>query len=163
MPNGRVHARISKRFRFLSILASAGTYYAWEDWILSISVLPGYLLGAMVDPDMDLPKKNTYAKQLWRRTIIFAWMVPWWNLYGILAQRFLGGHRSFWTHMPGISTIMRLAWMCFPFGLIGRIISPGTMAQVLVSPMAHRIMLGVFIGLTLSDTIHAISDLIWRE
>lgn len=155
-PNGRTHEILWRKYIWLAFAGMAFAVVVGE-WHVVSAILPGYYLGLWVDPDMDMPRNWTSAKMRWRRTWLFAWMVLWWNAYG-LVFRLLGGHRSFWSHMPGLSTAGRLVWMSVPF--IGMVYLLGGRPGVtwFIQPTMGELALGLFIGLSISDLVHSLAD-----
>jgi uncharacterized metal-binding protein len=158
MPAGQVHRRLWRNNLWLAFAgtALALAYNNQGAWFFMAWTMPlGYLLGYFIDPDLDM-KMNTEAKKRWKRTIILYPVVAWWILYALIARRFLGGHRSFWTHFPIVSTLLRLAWVSIPFIMLVSIIG-------LKMPIGSQIfwagLFGVLLGLSLADTIHFIADL----
>lgn len=162
MPSGKIHTKIWHKLRFSSLVLGIGTLIAWKDPALSIAILPGYWFGLLVDPDWDMPAKITEAKKRWLKfPLIGAMVVVWIDMYGHFSQLFLGGHRSTLTHMPGLSTAIRLIWLLAPALLMLFAVSPELTANLLQRHLTTSIMLGIFLGLTLSDTVHTTAD-IWR-
>jgi len=158
MPDGRTHRKIHRIFWPLPI-ASAGLlfYYAlpwtWPSTVM-VAVIPfGYWLGNLIDPDLDLPRQ-TEAERQWRACVIFLPMLIWWWLYAILAKAF-GGHRSFLTHAPFISTAIRMVWFLLPFILLAYL-SGVFLPSVKETSLA--VLAGVYIGLSISDLVHVIAD-----
>lgn len=162
MPSGRVHHRAWRRFRWLVPLFVLAFGFYTGEWLTAVAILPGYLLGSMVDPDMDMPRKLTRAKQSWRKIWILSWMVIWWNLYGHIAKVFLGGHRGCMTHLPFLGTILRLAWLLMPPILIGAMVMPSTTKALFTHIYTWNVLKGIFVGLSVSDLVHVTLDLAWR-
>lgn len=144
-------------------MAFAGMLYLGVvrgEWLVAVAVIPGYYLGSMIDPDMDLARKNTSAKSMWRRSVLIRWITPWWTLYGHIARLFLGGHRSFLTHFPIISTLIRFLWLVVPIAALSALISPSITASLIQGPYVLKMLAGLLVGLCLSDLVHICADVI---
>ena len=98
----------------------------------------GYLLGKVVTPDLD---QANITKTEWDMMRVGgdlgAVFVAYWMLYGRRMK-----HRSFWSHSYGLSTFVR---MLYQFWWV-----------VLLHPVnvVWFILLGCFLGLSVSDGIH---------
>lgn len=157
MATGIQHQKFHRKYRILSIGAAVISLYYYENILLSLAIPFGYWLGLFIDPDLDMTQ-TTIAEKRWKRTYYFFWMVPWVNLYGWFAQRVLGGHRSVLTHIPFLSTGIRMVWFSFPpFLLIIFMIYSGGINIPWDSLI--NCWIGILLGQTLSDTIHVIADL----
>lgn len=121
---------------------------------IALGIPLGYVLGAFIDPDMDIvgmtEAEGRLMNNLW---VLGGLLVAYWTFYGFLFRRH---HRSVWTHGPIISTAIRY---CYQFwGLFIWIYnSKQDLAWLIL------LLIGMFIGTTLSDTIHYSADKISGE
>jgi len=161
MPNGRIHLILWKQYRTLAyalaILVSFVGYWLGSTtkinsfYPLGFFFLIGYFLGYYIDPDLD-QESTTSAK--WRMMrdfkLLGAFISGWFLPYGFLFK-----HRSVPSHTPGISSFIRLVWLLlFPlFPLIVYFILPTVEAVHLAI-----LFFGVWLGLTLSDSVHTFAD-----
>jgi uncharacterized metal-binding protein len=137
--------------------------YQWG-WLVALTIPLGYWLGLLIDPDWDLPRAYTETKQRWLKIPIIGLAIyAWITLYGHIAQLFLGGHRSPMTHLPGISTIGRILWLLSPLVMVAYFLSPHTVRLLSHQPQTLTIIFGLFLGVSLSDTIHVIADIFYRR
>lgn len=126
MASGKAH---TKATIILSILTTPLIYY-----YLLIPI--GVILGLWFSPDLDT-RSDPYNR--WGPLKII-----WWPYQAIF------NHRSPWTHLPIISTIIRIIY-----------VSPIYLTLTLTSNITIQpyYLIGIVIGLMLSDTLHAIMDL----
>lgn len=174
MPNGATHLRLWKAGIIPIAVGSVaiglrGRGEEW--WALSIPLIVGYGLGYLIDPDMDM-KQNTRSKKIWRSHLLLLPLYPWWLVYSWVAGRFLGGHRSLYTHLPGLSTGLRMIWFIFPLALAIWLASAlvsstnsGLLSRNITQwlPQFLKMVLWMFIGLSVSDTIHSVADIIRKD
>jgi len=160
MPDGKTHRKIHGRCWLLPIV-SAGLLYRYVlpetfgSVIMSLFIPVGYWLGRYIDPDLDLPRQ-TAAEKLWRKTIILTPILLWWWLYAVLAKA-AGGHRSFLTHAPFISTAIRFVWILAPFIIIAYL---SGLFTTKFSDLSLALLAGIYLGLGVADTVHTLADLI---
>ena len=145
MPAGKVHIRYWKKF--LPITIFIGILICLVDFIGGIFFITGYVMGYFIDPDLDQVSVTSAEGRLLRTFGCFgAVMVGYWFPYGHLMK-----HRSFWSHFPGISTAMRIAygfWWIVPI----------LYHYSLINNNLLLIVLWIWVGLSLADTIHYILD-----
>ena len=125
--------------------------------VVSVGALLGYALGRYVDPDLDQMGTTAAEGRLVNEIPIFgAFLYGHWATYGALFRKH---HRSFWTHYPGVSTIIRLIYQFYPLFIIFWL-------KDWNPPFIYQIFLGMFFGLTLADLLHFWEDklslLSWR-
>lgn len=161
MPDGVTHALTS------TVLATGAAAAAAARWYDSGSADPrlfwlagGALLGVLLTPDLDL-ETGSISQRVVRhqagRTLGAAWRLLWFP-YGLAI-----GHRSALSHLPGLGTALRLAYLVLvpwaawwllarAFGLAG---PPGP-------ELAYAWLLGPgwwgVLGLAVSDLAHYIMD-----
>jgi uncharacterized metal-binding protein len=121
--------------------------------LVFLAVVAGYYLGLLIDPDWDMPRKNTEAKKRWKKIPLLGRLMNGWiHLYGMTSQSLLGGHRSLLTHTPLVSTLIRVGWVTAPILVI-------VWVWVGAFPIPGNELAALILGLSLSDTIHFIADL----
>jgi len=171
MPPGHVHYKIWKGTLIFIPIAAAIVYYAalytrsFNPVISALGVLIGGLLGRWIDPDLDLIGITNSESRMMRDLKLFgALLTAWWIPYSYL-MRFVGigkkGHRNFFSHFPGVSTLIRMLWLAafppFSFGaywLMDHFTPPPWL-----TPYGSALALGIFVGLTVTDTTHYIADM----
>jgi uncharacterized metal-binding protein len=73
-----------------------------------ISLILGGWLGYLIDPDLDALQRTYTEGRVHRylgRRVGKLWQAIW-APYAVLID-----HRSFWSHMPGIGTVLRASWL----------------------------------------------------
>lgn len=92
----------------------------------------------IVEPDLDSHIVTTSERTIMRfnRVLGFLWICYWYPY-----QRMFR-HRSFWSHMPGVSTAIRLLYV----GWLPMLLFP------------HPAWVWVWLGMTLNDMVHATLD-----
>lgn len=117
-------------------------------WYIALFVPVGYFLFRFgIEPDLDLVGISS-SEADWIKSVVGIPLVAWSTLYARCVQAF-GGHRSWASHFPIISTFIRLMWFGFPFVLVFR--------YFWLDPL-HREFLGLFIGLSIADFWHILAD-----
>lgn len=174
MPSGLVHSSSS------IILSGAvvGTMAALDFSTAEITLTAGgVLLGILMSPDWDVDNGNVsdlYIRQATGRAsagIFSIWKRP----YSLALE-----HRSFVSHFPIISTVVRIAYVFFPllillfrnqntsgfvltfYALIAQILSLALWYPAwFLLPYANPYGAYVFAGLVLSDTLHFLMDAVF--
>lgn len=136
MPNGKTHAILT--IITSSTLFSATNYFEFP-LQTSLFLAIGSLIGLILTPDLDQAESH---RGLWKRI--------WW-IYGRMFS-----HRSFLSHFPVISTIIRLLYI---FSIPAFII----WWYVNIPESYLHLILIIIIGLIASDTIHYIADILTSE
>lgn len=85
------------------------TQLVFQNIDLTIAAVIGSTVGTVVTPDLDLVVPSNFFSKL--PIINFFWMCMWWP-YKKLVR-----HRSWVSHSPLVSTILRLLYMWFYFSL----------------------------------------------
>ena len=148
MPMGTTHRRINTA---LSIPLTAGALTIGWSPLYTVGMVVGYTFATFfMNPDLDLYSLG-YKSWGWLRFI-------WWPYQKAL------GHRSFASHFPVISTILRIIYLLwFPILLLFLLSASARSAfthddfpswLLSISPYAVVFV----IGMILSDSIHAILD-----
>jgi uncharacterized metal-binding protein len=151
MPAGRVHAADSIS---TAALIGAGGYFMDPKIVSTIDVVLltfGVLSGILLSPDLDVDKG--YIGLWFLRKIPFvgwfisgAWRLFWWP-YAVLVP-----HRSWISHFPVISTIIRVVIIVSTFVVFEYVLFKSYL------PLHFHYMLVWFLGLTISDTKHFVLD-----
>lgn len=149
MPDGVTHFSYYKSgFRWAipsSIVFTIG------DWKFGIGNLVGYSLGRYLDPDLDLMGSSSCEGRIVNEIPIFGHLIfGATSAYGSFFRRH---HRSFWTHFPGLSTLIRLLFVGFVPFIIG-----DYLAINFIGDGWWKFWMGILVGLSQADTIHAVLD-----
>jgi uncharacterized metal-binding protein len=122
-----------------------------------ISYFFGMATNLMVSPDLDVDGGNisfSYLRKVFP-PLELAWMVFWWP------YRVLLPHRSFWSHFPFISTMIRLGYIFLWVNLFIWIIR-GILISLGFSPILPEYLFfwdwSFYIGLCQADIIHWAMD-----
>ena len=159
MAEGAVHLNFWKKGLPIILALSVGIYFVYGSIPLAISLFLGYLMGYLIDPDLDMPNM-TYAKRRWRNTIVFYPVYWYWQMYAWTIARVFGGHRAFMNHFPLVSTSIRFLWMFTPI-VVGLLFYYGVPAwddQTWMNVITY--VVAMLAGLTLSDAVHYTLDYI---
>ena len=110
MANGKVHKQANiAGGAFMTAIA----YILFGQPDIVIGAFIGSLVGTIVTPDLDLVVPSNFFSRL--PIINFLWMCLWWPYKKAVK------HRSFVSHSPFVSTVLRLLYMLAwfaPFGLV---------------------------------------------
>lgn len=159
MPPGIIHEELRKKGRLISyplsilipVVLLPIQMKGMGEIIVGIGIFLGYeFIGKYMTPDWDLHGvTNDESRMITQIPILGHFLFGVSSTYGSFFYRH---HRSFWTHFPFISTAIRylfLFWWIF--------------YQVYQSEkdLAWLIFLfiGLFIGTSLSDTVHWLADI----
>jgi uncharacterized metal-binding protein len=115
----------------------------------------GYLLGRWVDCDMDSFGTTGAESRMVKELPIIGYV--WFAQSSVYGAIFRSMHRSFITHFPGISTIIRLIFMFFWIGILYYF------HWIVYAEWQGYLFLGVFIGLSYADTLHYLADILSSE
>jgi uncharacterized metal-binding protein len=116
-----------------------------------IGWLVGYGLGRWIDPDLDqIGITAAEGRMVNEIPILGTLLVGYSSIYGAVFRRH---HRSFITHFPVVSTAIRAVyffwWLYFAINVLYDY-------QLLF-------LVGVFIGLSIADTIHYVLDMVFPD
>ncbi len=143
-PAGKVHFHFWKYGWIFPIVIVIMFFTVKMPYTVSIGVMLGYLLGAIIDPDLDQIGITRAEGRMLKIPIIGYLLVAYWTIYGAIFRKH---HRSFWTHGFIVSTVIRFIyqfWWILLFKEIDMVVWP--------------ILGGMFIGLNASDSIHIWAD-----
>jgi uncharacterized metal-binding protein len=165
MPDGRTHHEIWKVGWIgaapAALAVGAGAYlysgYIEDLFALGGGMLAGYLLGKYISPDLDLIGVTTDESRLMEDFKIVGVVVVMIYFPYAYLMRFVGlgkhGHRNFFSHFPFVSTAIRLLWL-----LILPLVLLYWLAGYTLGFYALQTLLGVFLGLGIADSYHAVAD-----
>lgn len=149
MPDGNTHYAAFKRGYILSV--PVAFVCGVSDVRLGIGYILGYSFGRFCDPDWDLMSANSAEGRMVNDIPILGHI-----LFGISSSYgsfWRRHHRSFWTHFPVVSTLIRLIWVfIIPFAIMD-----GYGVNLMVNGW-HRFWLGFWAGLSHADAIHFYLD-----
>jgi hypothetical protein len=126
------------------------------DWKLALGNAIGYLMGQFADPDWDLiTANNSESRMINKLPILGNFMFGISSMYGSF---FFHHHRSFWSHFPIISTIIRLVFIFIvPFIFLD------SWEINLIGDGWWKLWIGVWIGLSQSDAVHYALDKFYKD
>jgi hypothetical protein len=150
MPDGATHYWYFKRGFLIEIPLSLTLCYF--DWKFGAGNLVGYSLGRWIDPDWDIMGTNNAEGRVVNEIPILGHF-----LYGISStygSLFRRHHRSFLTHFPLVSTLIRLIFVfIFPLVIFD------SWKINLIGDGWHMFWIGILAGLSQADGIHWYLDM----
>lgn len=149
MPNGLVHYQYYMKGYKVTI--PVALLLAGWDWKFSLGYFSGYTLGRWIDCDWDIMgTNNAEGRMVNELPIIGHYFYGKSSMYGSIFRRF---HRKWPTHLPGISTIIRLVFAFYEPFILG-----DYFAINFIGDGWHKFWIGIWAGLSQADTIHAVLD-----
>jgi len=150
MPDGATHYRYFK-LGYLVEMPLTVLLVAW-DWKFALGNIVGYSFHRYCDNDLDIMgTNNAEGRQVNELPIIGHFMYGISSTYGSIFRKH---HRSFITHFPGISTLIRLMF----FFTIPLILFDYYKVN-LIDNGWHMFYIGFWVGLSQADAIHWFLDL----
>jgi uncharacterized metal-binding protein len=154
MPHGKAHASAT-------VLLAAGigilSASVFRDPVVTTAALTGgCLAGLVLTPDLDVDRGSISHRIVKRSAgflIGFAWKVFWYPYSRLMP------HRSWWSHMPVFSTLVRVFYLFALPALLWWLASMMVALPVLQMPTWDWLPTA-FVGLVLADTLHAVMDII---
>lgn len=145
MPSGEVHYKHYMRGYLFQIPLSM--FLSVWDWKFALGNICGYTFHRYCDNDLDIMSvNNAEGRQVNEIPILGHFMFGISSTYGSIFRR---KHRSFWTHFPFFSTIIRLFFFfIIPFILFDYF------GVNLIGNGWHMFHLGFYTGLSQADAIH---------
>lgn len=115
-----------------------------------VGAVVGSVLGIALTPDLDQEMTTYFEWKLIRKTgpLGYLWMALW-APYALLVP-----HRSFWSHFPIVGTVLRLIYIL----VLPTIFYVYKGYNIIIPEMAWKVVLGLVIGLAISDALHWIMD-----
>lgn len=150
MPDGKTHFEYYTR-GWVAILPTSIILSVGINPILGVSTMLGYALGRWIDPDLDQVSITSAEGRILNDFRILGYiMVGYSTIYGAVFRKH---HRSFITHFPFVSTAIRLLyffwWVYF--------------LRNTWHPWYWMVILGVWIGLSVADTVHYLLDNLYKD
>ena len=126
------------------------------NWQFALGNIAGYSFGRWVDSDWDIfGSNNAEGRIVNELPVIGHFLYGVSSIYGSIFRKH---HRSFWTHFPGVSTLIRLVFIFFiPFLLFDYY------GINLIGNGWHTFYLGFWFGLSQADGIHYWLDLFYKK
>lgn len=152
MPPGYVHKHAHTLG--VCVVLPFAAVMAFAEPVLGTSIAAGYLLGRVVEPDLDqISITSSEGIMLRRFGCLGALWVMYWFPYSWVMP-----HRSVASHFPGISTAVRMLYLFWPILMLLAYTQS-------FDEVAALVTFGVFVGLSLSDAIHWALDFsgLWRS
>lgn len=146
MPSGDVHYKYFKKgYRIIIPLSVA---LSCVDWKFASGHIVGYSCGRWIDPDWDLvTANNSESRMMNELPILGNFLFGISSTYGSFYKR---KHRSFWSHFPVVSTVIRLIFVfTIPFIIGDSVIGINFLGQGW-----YRFWIGFLVGLSEADAIH---------
>jgi hypothetical protein len=117
--------------------------------VVSLGVLLGYGMGRYIDPDLDqMGTTGAEGRLVNEIPILGVFLYGHWATYGAIFRKH---HRSFWTHYPGVSTLIRLIYQFYPLFLI-------LWLKDWNYAFIWQTFWGMLLGLSLADYLHFRED-----
>lgn len=129
---------------------------ALVDWQFSLGNIVGYSCGRWIDPDWDIfGSNNAEGRMVNEIPLLGHFLYGISSTYGSIFRR---KHRSFLTHFPGVSTIIRLVFvLLFPF-ILGDYLGIN-----FIGNGWHKFWVGFWAGLSQADGIHYYLDKRYKD
>lgn len=154
MPPGFVHYRFYKAGATLNI--PAGFYLFFKNPIFGFSYILGYLFHRYCDNDWDILGTNMSESRAIHELKIIGYLI--YGISSVYGAIFMRKHRSFITHFPVFSTIIRLL---FVFGI--PVFFLYYTRTLIYDVWQVEVFLGFWLGLSMADYIHFCADHLWPE
>jgi uncharacterized metal-binding protein len=154
MPSGRVHSSSTVS---LAVASFGLVFYYTHDPKIALAFSLGAASGVFLTPDLDIELQiasKIAISRTFGKVIGKLWYIFWWP-YGKLLP-----HRSWISHFPVISTLIRLIYLFFlPIFII---LSTNTTQFGEILDFLYNIRHAIY-GLVAADTLHFIMDIISTE
>lgn len=168
MPDGQTHNTYRLKFSpvaiFLSVPVTWITMlimnYFQVDLVMMLTTtllsfvgyFVGYLLFAKyIDPDADLLGITSSEWRAMRDLGVLGFLIVWWMMPYAYIMKWFGGHRGI-SHIHIVGTLTRVLWLAWlPAWLLFK-------QDVSLGLYTTSFFLGVFLGLSLADSVHIFLD-----
>ena len=134
----------------------AALYIGISDPLAGLSHFMGYSLHRYVENDWDCVVMTASESRAVNELKIFGY--PIFGISSMYGAIFRKKHRSFLTHFPVVSTLIRLlflfGWWLIPLYLLGKIV---------YEPWHLKVFVYGLWGLSQADMIHWMADKIWKD
>ena len=162
MASGKKHQKASLLLAPVGAIVaglSVGMTSGDTDWAMlsALGGLVGAPSGNFIGPDNDQIGTAEGEWDLIRALgpLGFLWEACWWPYVKLIGL--VGGHRSQWSHLPLLSTAIRLLYVAAPFLAVGYYHYWDYAAWPW---RVWPLLLGWAIGLAVSDTVHWLMDFV---
>ena len=148
MPDGKTHAMLTATAGTVVAITMLRHGFSATEVIL---VSEGCIASFFLNPDLDVDGGNigySWIDKYFGKFAGIAWRAVWWP-YAVLMP-----HRSFWSHAPVVSTLLRVTYWYIAYVLVAKVL--GLAVYV---PTQDQIQWWLF-GLILSDSLHFLADII---
>ncbi len=161
--DGYYHAQITYGLMpFAFVLGMYMTPHAEQAGTTALLCMFGCWLGVFISPDLDLPGLTFSEWKVIRIPFIGRYFlgpifVMIWFPYSMLFR-----HRSFWSHGPGISTIIRILYMLSIYYAIRAVVPALNLPELsgMIESDTQKIScMSIIAGLMLSDIGHWMRDI----
>lgn len=153
MPSGKTHYNFYKAGFLVEIPEFA--YLFTLNKIIALSHLVGYFIHRWADNDWDIMGVNKSESRVVKELPILGYFI--FAISSFYGAVFRHKHRSFLTHFPIVSTVIRLGFIFFW-------IPPLYYFGVLDYQQWHsQVFWGVLWGLSQADMEHWLADIFWSE
>jgi uncharacterized metal-binding protein len=147
MATGKAHAAAS--ITLVPVVGIAAACLVPKLGTAALLLPAGCLSGLLLTPDLDQEGIGHVEWKLAKATLGLGWLwVMYWWPYAVVMK-----HRSTWSHLPIVSTLIRVGYLLLP-PLVG--------LALLGKPMWDAVHIGAlwwwFCGLVVSDTVHWVMD-----
>ena len=149
MPNGEIHYKYFKKgYRVIIPISVALSLF---DWKFALGHIVGYSFHRWCDNDWDIfGSNNAEGRMVNELPIIGHFMYGVSSTYGSFFRR---KHRSFWTHFPFVSTLIRLLFVfIIPF-IVGDYVGIN-----FIGNGWYLFWIGFWVGLSEADGLHYFLD-----
>ncbi len=154
MPSGDIHYHYYMKGYWVEIPATLSL--ALVDMQFALGNICGYSAGRYFDPDIDLMGCSACEGRLVNELPVIGHLL--FGATSAYGSIFRGHHRSFITHFPVVSTLIRIIFVGFvPFLLCDNL------GINLIGNGWHKFWLGFWAGLSTADFIHFWLDNNYRE
>lgn len=153
MPPGWFHQNIQNKCYLIAVPTSI--YLTIQNPVFGIGTIIGYGMGRYIGPDWDCVSINKNEANIIKELPIIGYIL--YGISSIYGAIFMRHHRSTITHLPVLSTSIRLIFVFWWIGLLYYF-------DIIKFDWWHMwFALGIFFGLSESDLNHWICDLIWAD
>lgn len=152
MSSGKEHKQ-AQTIVFIPLVVVLAIVFVMGYRIYSVLIAFGYIVGYILEPDLDqvgVTRSDAALLRKWYLLPITAPIFMHFTVYAVIMRNF-GGHRSFWSHFPVVSTVIRWVWLIAPLYLIARYFN-------LQTNIPTDMAIAVIAGTSISDTIHWAMD-----
>lgn len=145
MPDGATHYRYYKKG--YPIMLPLSIILTLIDWKMGVGLVVGYSIHRYCDNDWDIMgTNNAEGRAVNELPILGHFIYGISSTYGSIFRRH---HRSFITHFPFVSTVIRLIFVLSPIFIIGDYSGVN-----FIGDGWYKFWVCLWVGLSIADTIH---------